>query len=77
MSESPEQAGTFRGRDKPFAATYPLMLRYPRIWVVGHAPSAYVTDPLLRAESVVLQHRFRLIAERHFRGIAVTLWQRR
>jgi mannosyltransferase len=77
MSESPEQAGTFRGRDKPFAATYPLMLRYSRIWVVGHAPSAHDTDPVLRAESVVLQHRFRLIAERRFRGIAVTLWQRR
>ncbi len=77
MSESPEQAGTFRGHDKPFAATYPLMLRYSRIWAVGHAPSAHATDPLLRAESVVLQHRFRLIAERRFRGIAVTLWQRR
>jgi len=77
MSESPEQAGTFRGRDKPFAATYPLMLRYSRIWVVGHAPSAHDTDPVLRAESVVLQHRFRLITERRFRGIAVTLWQRR
>ena len=75
MSESPEQAGTFRGHDKPFAATYPLMLRYPRIWVVGHAPSAHDTDPVLRAESVVLQHRFRLIAGRRFRGIAVTLWQ--
>ena len=77
MSQSPEQAGTFRGHDKPFAATYPLMLRYSRIWVVGQVPSAYATDPLLRAESVVLQHRFRPIAERRFRGIAVTLWQRR
>jgi mannosyltransferase len=77
MSESPEQAGTFRGHDKPFAATYPLMLRYSRIWVVGQVPSAHATDPLLRAESVVLQHRFRLIAGRRFRGIAVTLWQRR
>ena len=77
MSESPEQAGTFRGHDKPFAATYPLMLRYSRIWVVGQVPSAYATDPLLRAESVVLQHRFRPVAERRFRGIAVTLWQRR
>lgn len=77
MSESPEQAGTFRGHDKPFAATYPLMLRYSRIWVVGHLPSANATDPVLRAESVVLRHRFRLIAERRFRGIAVTLWQRR
>ncbi|HEV3291301.1 MAG TPA: glycosyltransferase family 39 protein, partial [Streptosporangiaceae bacterium] len=77
MSESPEQAGTFRGHDKPFAATYPLMLRYSRIWVVGHLPSAHAIDPVLRAESVVLQHRFRMIAERRFRGITVTLWQRR
>jgi mannosyltransferase len=77
MSESPEQAGTFRGHDKPFASTYPLMLRYSRIWVVGHLPSVHATDPVLRAESVVLQHRFRLVAERRFKGIAVTLWQRR
>jgi mannosyltransferase len=77
MSESPEQTGTFRGHDKPFASTYPLMLRYSRIWVVGHLPSVHATDPVLRAESVVLQHRFRLVAERRFKGIAVTLWQRR
>jgi mannosyltransferase len=77
MSQSPQAAGTFRGHDKSFAATYPLMLRYPRIWVVGHVPSVHAIDPLLRAESVVLKDRFRLIAARHFRGIDVTLWQRR
>jgi mannosyltransferase len=77
MSQSPQAAGTFRGYDKSFAATYPLMLRYPRIWVVGHVPSVHALDPLLRAESVVLEHRFRRVAARHFRGIDVTLWQRR
>ena len=40
-------------------------------------PALQVPDPLLRAESAVLQQRFRLIAERRFKGIVVTLWQRR
>ena len=77
MAESPQQAGTFRGTDKPFAATYPLMLGYSRIWVLGEVPSARLPDPLLRAESVVLRQRFALVAERRFRGIVLTLWERR
>jgi mannosyltransferase len=77
MAESPAQAGSFRGRDKTFPAVHPLMLEYRRIWVIGRVPSPYVPGPLLRAESAVLQQRFRLIAERRFKGTAVTLWQRR
>jgi hypothetical protein len=53
------------------------MLGYSRIWVLGEAPSVRLPVPLLRAESVVLQQRFTLVSERRFRGIVVTLWQRR
>jgi len=77
MAESPQQAGTFRGRDKQFPAVHPLMLDYQRIWVIGRVPSPQLPDPLLRAESVVLKQDFRQVAERRFKGIVVTLWQRR
>jgi len=77
MAESPAQAGSFRGRDKKFPAVHPLMLEYRRIWVIGHVPSPRLSDPRLRAESAVLRQRFRVIAERRFHGIVVTLWQRR
>jgi hypothetical protein len=77
MAKSPEQAGSFRGRDKKFPAVHPLMFDYQRIWVVGHVPSPRLPDPLLRAESVVLKQSFRQVAERRFKGIVVTLWQRR
>jgi mannosyltransferase len=77
MAESPAQAGSFRGRDKTFPAVHPLMLEYQRIWVIGQVPSPRLREPLLRAESVVLKQRFRLVAERHFHNIVVTLWQRR
>ncbi len=53
------------------------MLGHQRIWVIGHVPSPRLPDGLLRAESVVLRHDFRLVAERRFKGIVVTLWQRR
>jgi len=77
MAVSPEQAGTFRGRDKPFSMVGPLMLRYRRIWVLGDRPSAKLPAGLMRGESIVLERRFSLIAERRFRGIVVTLWLRR
>jgi mannosyltransferase len=77
MAKSPAAAGSFRGTDKKFPAVLPLMLEYRRIWVVGHVPSPRLPDPLLRAESVVLKQQFRRVAERHFHGVAVTLWQRR
>jgi mannosyltransferase len=77
MAKSPEQAGSFRGTDKPFPAVHPLMLDYQRIWVIGHAPSPQLPAGLLRAESAVLQQNFRQVAEQRFKGIVVTLWQRR
>ena len=77
MARSPEQTGSFRGRDKQFPAVHPLMLDYQRIWVIGHVPSARLPDPLLRAESAALKQDFRRVAERRFKGIVVTLWQRR
>jgi len=77
MARSPEQTGSFRGTDKPFPAVHPLMLDHQRIWVIGHVPSPRLPAGLLRAESAVLQQNFRLAAERRFKGIVVTLWQRR
>jgi mannosyltransferase len=76
MAESPQQAGSFWGKDKPFSAVYPLMLEYPRIWVVGPVPSVQLPIAQLREERV-LQRRFTMIAHRRFKGIVVTLWQRR
>jgi hypothetical protein len=77
MAKSPQRAGNFRGIDKAFPETFPLMLAHQRIWTLGQAPSARLPVALYRSESLVLQQRFTLIAKRHFRGIFVTLWQRR
>jgi mannosyltransferase len=77
MAKSPEQTGSFRGTDKQFPAVGPLMLDHQRIWVIGHVPSPRLPAGLLRSESALLQQSFRLAAERRFKGIVVTLWQRR
>jgi len=77
MSVSPLKSGTLNGFDKPFSVVGPLMLTYQRIWVVGRAPSANVSSAAIRAEGELLMHRFTLVAERHFKGLVVTLWQRR
>jgi mannosyltransferase len=77
LAVPPVRAGTFRGIDKPFMVTRTLMLERQRIWVVGKPPSALLPAGPFRAESLVLEHRFSLVAERHFRGIVVTLWRRR
>jgi mannosyltransferase len=77
MSVSPAQSGTFNGFNKPFPAVRSLMLTYRRIWAVGRAPSAHVSSPAIRGEGELLMSRFTLIAERHFKGIVVTLWLRR
>jgi mannosyltransferase len=76
MAVSPLQAGDFQGTGKPFRATLPLMLRYLRIWVYGGRPLERHKG-LLKQESMALRQHFRLIARRKFRGIDVTLWQRR
>jgi mannosyltransferase len=77
MSVSPLTSGTLNGFDKPFSVVGPLMLTYQRIWVVGRAPSADVSSAAIRAEGELLVRRFTLVAERHFKGVVVTLWQRR
>jgi len=76
-AQSPTQAGTFRGTDKSFSQTYPLMLRYPRIWVIGLRPSPQLPAGLLRQESDALISHFSLVSTSHFKGMFVTLWQRR
>jgi hypothetical protein len=50
---------------------------YRRIWVVGRAPSLSLPPGPAVPETRLLQRDFTLVAERHFRGIVVTLWQRR
>ena len=78
VAQTPMQAGNFRGTDKPFSVTGPLMLDYPRIWVIGAgAPSVQLQPLLLAQESQVLQSHFSLAARRHYRGITLTLWVRR
>jgi mannosyltransferase len=77
MAASPFTSGTLNGFDKPFSAVRPLMLSYRRIWVVGRAPSAHVSSPAIADEGELLMSHFRLAADRHFKGIVVTLWIRR
>jgi len=76
VAQTPLQAGTFRGTDKTFGQTLPLMLNYQRIWVIGLKPSAALPAGLLREESVALQDHYSLILNRRFKGMDVTLWQR-
>ena len=77
MSVTPQKSGTLNGFDKRFSVVGPLMLTYQRIWVVGRAPSAKVTSPAIRAEGALLMSRFTEIADKKFKGVVVTLWQRR
>jgi mannosyltransferase len=77
MAVSPLRAGDFRGTDRPFSLTRPLMLHYQRIWVVGLRPSRKIPPGPLRDESSELFHDYTLAGFRHFRGITVTLWVRR
>jgi mannosyltransferase len=77
MAVPPQQAGNFRGRDKPVQQTGPLMLQHERIWVIGAEPSAQLPPGSYRSESMVLRDHFSLVLVRHFRGMAVTLWRRR
>ena len=59
MKVSPEQAGTFRGRNKPFALTEPLMLAHQRIWVIGAEPSGQLPPGEYQAESLELEDQLR------------------
>jgi mannosyltransferase len=77
MAVSPQQAGTFRGRDKPFGLVEPLILAHKRIWVIGAEPSAQLPPGEYRGESLELNSNFALVLKHRFRGMTVTLWQRR
>ncbi len=77
LAVSPAQSGTYNGVNKPFPEVRSLMFTYRRIWVVGRYPSARVRSPAIRGEGELLLSRFTLLAERHFKGIVVTLWLRR
>ena len=77
IAVTPQKSGTLNGFDKSFSVVGPLMLTYQRIWVVGRAPSAKVTSPAIRAEGALLMSRFTEIADKKFKGVVVTLWQRR
>ncbi len=77
MAVTPLQSGTLNGFDKPYSVVGPLMLTYQRIWVVGRAPSARVSNASIRAEGELLMRDFTLVTERHFKGVVVTLWLRR
>jgi len=74
LAVPPAQAGTPRGVDKPLAITCRLMLQRQRIWVVGDRPSRQLPTAQLRAESMVLESSFSLVAEERFHGMDVTLW---
>lgn len=77
LAKTPEQAGNFNGTDLRFAAVEPVMLRYQRIWVLGRVPSPYLADPNVRAEGELLMSGYRLVFEHEYRGMTLTLWQRR
>ena len=77
MAESPQQAGTFQGTDKPLDLVRPLMFKRQRIWVIGRPPSASLSTAALRGESLILSRDYSKVADQHFRGISVTLWRRR
>jgi mannosyltransferase len=77
MAQSPAAAGNFQGLDKPVGTVQSLMTGYHRIWVVGRSPFANLTAGPVRAEGAVLTSHFSLAAQRHFKGIVVTLWVRR
>jgi hypothetical protein len=77
MAVSPRQAGNFQGTDKPFPEVQPLLPDYRRIWVVGLPPGPERGPGPLGQESAVLQSKFSLVTQQHYRGITITLWQRR
>ncbi|HEV2377942.1 MAG TPA: glycosyltransferase family 39 protein [Streptosporangiaceae bacterium] len=77
MSESPQQAGDFRGRSMPAAQADPLMLTYRRVWTVGYQPSTALSNSSLGTETLFLEEHFHLVRKHAFRGIFVTLWARR
>jgi mannosyltransferase len=77
MAVSPQQAGTFRGLDKPFNLIEPLMRQYERIWVIRAKRSPHLPPGRYRDESLELRTDFTPVLTQRFRGMIVTLWARR
>jgi mannosyltransferase len=77
LAVPPQVTAPYRGIEKPFTAVRPLMLQHSRIWVIGHRPSADLPAGSLREESDVLLRYFTRTAVAGYRGMWVTLWQRR
>jgi mannosyltransferase len=76
LAISPARSGSFQGTSKPAVAAVALMPRFRRIWVLGRAPSRQLPPGPAVAETRLLQQQYTLIAQRRYRGITVTLWQR-
>jgi mannosyltransferase len=76
LAVSPARSGSFQGINKPAAAAVALMPRFRRIWVLGRAPSLQLPPGPAVAETRLLREQYTLIAQRQFRGLTVTLWQR-
>jgi mannosyltransferase len=77
MAVSPQQAGNFRGLDKPFNLIEPLMRQHERIWVISARKSLQPPPGRYRSESAELRADFSPVLTRRFRGMIVTLWVRR
>ena len=77
LAVTPRASGTFQGINKPFSELRPVMLRYPRVWVVGVVPRAGLPSRLMRSESQELLRYFTKARQEPFHGMAVTLWIRR
>jgi mannosyltransferase len=77
LAVPPSVAAPYRGIEKPLRDIGPLMLRHSRIWVIGQRPSASLPPGALLDESDVLLRYFTRTAVQGYRGMWVTLWQRR
>jgi len=77
LAVAPAVTASYLGANKPFTAVHPLMLSHRRIWVIGYLPSPGLPAGLLREESVVLRHDFRRVVVRGYRGIWLTLWEKK
>jgi hypothetical protein len=77
MAVSPQRAGNFNGVDKTFAAVEPVMLSYDRIWVLGRLPSAGASNLAIRDEGELLLSDYRPLLEHQYKGMILSLWQKR
>ena len=71
------RAGTSNGIDKPVAQVRSLMLRYRRIWVVGALPVGAGGRACDQGRERTAAEPLHPGRQRQFKGMEVTLWQRR